>query len=156
MSKQPPPAPTASAVGPCPTVVQISRPPRCWKFTQHHRTTRPPNKFLDHLHDCTGRAVALSPAVVLAMVGAVVAIAGLPLSGKNIWKMSFFPGQGKVREFRGWPGKFRKDKNLSDWWTPVRSTSLLVSIYEVAMFLTIVSSNNTTLLRLSHYWDFKI
>ena len=24
---------------------------------------------------------------------------GLPWSGKNIWKMKFFPGQGKVREF---------------------------------------------------------
>ena len=23
--------------------------------------------------------------------------------------MNFFPGQGKVREFCGWPGKFRKD-----------------------------------------------
>ena len=34
---------------------------------------------------------------------------GLPRSGKNIWKIKFFPGQGKVREFRGWPGKFRKD-----------------------------------------------
>ena len=42
MSKQPPPAPTASAVGPCPTIFQISRTPRHWKFTQHHRTTRPP------------------------------------------------------------------------------------------------------------------
>ena len=31
------------------------------------------------------------------------------LSGKNVWKMKFFPGQGKVREFCGWPGKFRKD-----------------------------------------------
>ena len=41
MSKQPPPAPTASAVGPCPTLIQISRTPRHWKFTQHHRTTRP-------------------------------------------------------------------------------------------------------------------
>ena len=27
MSKQPPPAPTASAVGPCPTLIQISRTP---------------------------------------------------------------------------------------------------------------------------------
>ena len=35
--------------------------------------------------------------------------AGLPRSGKNIWKRNFFPGQGKVREFCGWPGKFRKD-----------------------------------------------
>ena len=33
---------------------------------------------------------------------------GLPRSGKNIWKMKFFPGQGKVREFCGWSGKFRK------------------------------------------------
>ena len=42
MSKQPPPAPTASAIGPCPTIIQISKTPRHWKFTQHHRTTRPP------------------------------------------------------------------------------------------------------------------
>ena len=35
--------------------------------------------------------------------------AGLPQSGKNIWKMKFFPGQGKVGEFCVWPGKFRKD-----------------------------------------------
>ena len=38
-----------------------------------------------------------------------VAAPGLPQSGKNIWKMKFFPGQGKVREFCGWPGKLRKD-----------------------------------------------
>ena len=42
MSKHPQPAPTASAVSPCPTMIQISRTPRHWKFTQHHRTTRPP------------------------------------------------------------------------------------------------------------------
>ena len=42
MFKQPPPAPTASAVGPCPTLIQISRTPPHWKFFQHHRTTRPP------------------------------------------------------------------------------------------------------------------
>ena len=24
-------------------------------------------------------------------------------------EMKFFPGQGKVREFCGWPGKIRKD-----------------------------------------------
>ena len=34
---------------------------------------------------------------------------GLPRSGNNIWKMKYFPGQGKVREFCGWSGKFRKD-----------------------------------------------
>ena len=38
----PPPATTASLVGPCPTFIQISRTPRHWKFIQHHRTTRPP------------------------------------------------------------------------------------------------------------------
>ena len=42
MSKQPPFAPTANAVGPCPTLIQISRTPRHWEFTQNHRTTRPP------------------------------------------------------------------------------------------------------------------
>ena len=47
MSKQPPPAPIASAIGPCPTIIQISRTPRHWKFTQHLRTTRPPpNTFV--------------------------------------------------------------------------------------------------------------
>ena len=34
---------------------------------------------------------------------------GLPRSGKNISKTKLFPGQEKVREFCGWPGKFRKD-----------------------------------------------
>ena len=42
MSKQPPPAPTASTIGPCPTVIHVSRTPRHWKFTQHLRTTQPP------------------------------------------------------------------------------------------------------------------
>ena len=27
---------------------------------------------------------------------------------ENIWKMKLFPGQGKIREFCGWSGKFRK------------------------------------------------
>ena len=34
--------------------------------------------------------------------------AGLPRSGKKVWKMKFFPGQGKVREFQFYSGKFRK------------------------------------------------
>ena len=33
---------------------------------------------------------------------------GLPRSGKNTLKMKFFPGQGNVREFCKWSGKFRK------------------------------------------------
>ena len=49
MSKQPPPAPNASAIGPCPTIIQISRTPWHWKFTQDHRTTRPPTKWC-HTH----------------------------------------------------------------------------------------------------------
>ena len=36
MSNQPPPAPTASTIGPCPTFIR--RTPRYLKFTQHHRT----------------------------------------------------------------------------------------------------------------------
>ena len=40
--------------------------------------------------------------------------AGLPLSGENIWKMNFFPCQGKVREYCGWPGKFRKDLKVRE------------------------------------------
>ena len=28
------------------------------------------------------------------------ATSGLPWSGKKVWKMKFFPGQGKVREFQ--------------------------------------------------------
>ena len=47
MSKQPPPAPITSAVGPCPTIIQISRTPRHWKFAQHHYTTRPPPVLID-------------------------------------------------------------------------------------------------------------
>ena len=39
--KQPQPAPTASPVGPSPTLIQSSRMPRYWKFTQHHRTIQP-------------------------------------------------------------------------------------------------------------------
>ena len=42
MSKPPPPAPTASAIGPPPSCNQNCRTPQHWKFTQHHRTTRPP------------------------------------------------------------------------------------------------------------------
>ena len=38
-----------------------------------------------------------------------VPLTGLPWSGKNIWKMKIFPGQEKVREFCGWPGKFIRD-----------------------------------------------
>ena len=47
------PTPPARAVGPCPTLIQISRTPWHWKFTQHHRTTRPPqneNAKLKYLH----------------------------------------------------------------------------------------------------------
>ena len=34
---------------------------------------------------------------------------GLPRSGKKVWKMKFFPGQGKVKEFCYESGKFRKN-----------------------------------------------
>ena len=57
-------------------------------------------KFLIRLHKCTGSS---KPWVF------AYSLTGLPQSGKNIWKMKFFPGQGKVREICGWQGKFRKD-----------------------------------------------
>ena len=44
MSKQPPPAPTASAVGPCPTVIQIVGRPSTGSLPS---TIAPP----DHPHD---------------------------------------------------------------------------------------------------------
>ena len=40
----------------------------------------------------------------------IATITGLPRSGKNIWKMKIFPGQGKVREFHFQSGKFRKNE----------------------------------------------
>ena len=43
---RPAPAPTASTLGPCPTLIQISRTPRHWKFTQHLRATRPPQVII--------------------------------------------------------------------------------------------------------------
>ena len=50
MSKQPPSAPTASTIGSCPTIIQISRTPRHWKFTQHLRTTRPPHRVKERAY----------------------------------------------------------------------------------------------------------
>ena len=41
MSKQPPPAPTASAVGPCPTIIQIVGRPGTGSLS---RTTAPPDQ----------------------------------------------------------------------------------------------------------------
>ena len=46
VQKRKPPAPTASAIGPCPTLMQISRTPRQWKFTQHLPITQPPQSTL--------------------------------------------------------------------------------------------------------------
>ena len=37
-----------------------------------------------------------------------ISIAGLPRSGKNIWKMKFFPDQGKVREFLDGQGNLER------------------------------------------------
>ena len=62
MSKQAPPAPTASTVGPSPTCIQISGTPRYWKFIQFHRTTRPLQEILENvkvLHDDNNRVMAI-------------------------------------------------------------------------------------------------
>ena len=49
--------------------------------------------------------------ISLGVVELQIRRAGLPRSGKNTWKMNFFPGQRKVKEFEfcKWSGKFRKD-----------------------------------------------
>ena len=69
------------------------------------------HKFVS-LCDCQGPGSAKElrrNALLVVVLFLIFRISGLPRSGKNIWKMKYFPGQGKVREFRGWPGKFRKD-----------------------------------------------
>ena len=75
MSKQPPPAPTASTVGPCPTIIQISWTPRHWKFTQHHRTTRPhPNIVEVDIVVVVVEEVVVVVIVVVAVVIVVVSV----------------------------------------------------------------------------------
>ena len=54
MSKLSPPAPTASAIGPFPTIIKIVGRPGTRSFTQHHRTTRPPPPNLLTSHMCHG------------------------------------------------------------------------------------------------------
>ena len=44
MSNQPPPAPNASAVGQCPSIIQIIRTTIYWRFTQHHGSHQPLNE----------------------------------------------------------------------------------------------------------------
>ena len=39
----------------------------------------------------------------------LLAIAGLPRSGKKVWKMKIFPGKGKVREIWFQSGKLEKN-----------------------------------------------
>ena len=41
-------------------------------------------------------------------------IPGLPRSGKKVWKMIFFPGQGKVREFGFESGNLQKVQKVRE------------------------------------------
>ena len=68
-----PTAHTASAVGPCPTLIQISRAPRHWMFTQQQRTTRPPPVLEDHpnLGKVYERRTLSSPFVVCNICSSV-------------------------------------------------------------------------------------
>ena len=54
MSTQPLPAPIASTICPCPTIIQICRTPQHLKFTQHLSTTQPPPNLHDWLVGCFG------------------------------------------------------------------------------------------------------
>ena len=49
LSKQPTSAPTASAVDPCPTNIQLNRTPRHRKFTQRRSTTRAPLRLKENI-----------------------------------------------------------------------------------------------------------
>ena len=50
MFKQPQSAPTASTVGPCPTIILISMTHRHWTLSKHHRTTRRPQSGNERLY----------------------------------------------------------------------------------------------------------
>ena len=52
--------------GPCPAIIQSSRSPRHWKFTQHHRTTRPPGP--PTLEPCSGSVVRFSDSFVSSIL----------------------------------------------------------------------------------------
>ena len=61
---------TASAIDPCPTIIQTSRTPQHRKFTQHLRTTRPPGDF-----QCWGILliwIGKGPTVIAVGAGGVV------------------------------------------------------------------------------------
>ena len=47
--------------------------------------------------------------VMQSFIETIAYVQGCHGQGKMPWKMKFFPGQGKVREFCKWSGKFRKD-----------------------------------------------
>ena len=83
MSKQPPPAPTASTVGPCPTLLQISRTPWHWKLTQHHRTTRPPPVLFERVIGLAGRwhCVTFSTGASLWWSCGAMVLGKLPVPG---------------------------------------------------------------------------
>ena len=68
MSKQPPPAPTASARSPCPTIIEISRMPRNCRFTQRLRITRSPlcmHPWMVYVSMCTWVSVNVGILVCL-------------------------------------------------------------------------------------------
>ena len=71
-----------------------------------HKTTMQQRRVLDYNFVCDNKYPGT---IIQYKFYGNQPYAGLPRSGKNIWKMKFFQGQGKVREFCGWPGKFRKD-----------------------------------------------
>ena len=58
MSKPPPPAPTASATGPCPTVIKIVGRPGTGSL--HYRTTRPPRPSIAEVVESLFLFIALA------------------------------------------------------------------------------------------------
>ena len=59
---------------------------------------------------------------------------GLPRSGKNIWKMNFFPGQAKVRKFWRCPGKFRNDLKSQEKVRELQNKWLWQAVFRKLMY----------------------
>ena len=86
---------------------------------------------------CPRQPTANSCPLQLAASRCLWQLAGFPWSGKNVWKIILFPGQGKVREFWCQSGKFRKNEKsqkiqgISEFSKSCLFCSLLKSIISI-------------------------
>ena len=92
MSKQLPPAPTASALGPCTTVIQIGG-----RFSQYHRTIRPPTVLATReLSCCQIMFIHLSCDFEVGVLNLIVFVPNHCLFSNLV--MTFLSGQALVQK----------------------------------------------------------